>query len=52
MATNFIKVDSLSYCGKEANEIFSKIIYDLHLANSRITIRDNVKGTEKLSTHK
>ena len=52
MATNFIKVDSLSYCGKEANEIFSKMIYDLDLANSGITLRDNVKGKEKLYTGK
>ena len=52
MATNFIKVDSLNYCGKEANEIFSKMIYDLDLANSGITLRDNVKGKEKLYTGK
>ena len=52
MAQNFIKVDSLNYCGKEANEIFSKMIYDLDLANSGITLRDNVKGKEKLYTGK
>ena len=44
MAQNFIKVDNLSYCGKEANEIFSKMIYDLELAYSGITWKDNVKG--------
>lgn len=48
--TNFLNVDNLTYCGKEANEIFSKMIYDLDIASSGITMRDNVKGKEKLYT--
>lgn len=47
---NFIDFENLTYCGKEANEIFSKMIYDLDLAKTGITLRDNVKGKEKLYT--
>lgn len=47
---NFIDVENLTYCGKEANEIFSKMIYDLDLASSGITLMDNVKGKQKLYT--
>lgn len=50
MATNFIDVQNLTYCGKEANEIFSKMIYNLDIASSGITMRDNLKGKEKIYT--
>lgn len=52
MATNFVNFDNLNYCGKEANEIFSKMIWDLDLANTGITMRDNLKGKEKIYTGK
>lgn len=47
---NFIDVQNLTYCGKEANEIFSRMIYALDIASSGITLKDNVKGKEKLYT--
>lgn len=47
---NFIDVTNINYCGKEANEIFSKMIYDLDIANSGITLMDNVKGKQKIYT--
>lgn len=47
---NFIDVQSLTYCGKEANEIFSKMIYSLDIANLGITMLDAVKGKQKLYT--
>lgn len=50
MANKMVNVDNISYCGKEANEIFSKMLYSLDLATSGITMRDNVKGKEKLYT--
>lgn len=50
MAENFIDVQNLTYCGKEANEIFSKMIYNLDIASSGITMRDNLKGKEKIYT--
>lgn len=49
---NFIDVENLTYCGKEANEIFSKMIYNLDLKSAGITMRDNLKGKEKLYTGK
>lgn len=52
MAQNFLNVENLTYCGKEANEIFSKMIYNLDLASTGITMKDNVKGKEKLYTGK
>lgn len=45
---NFIHTDNLTYCGREGQEIFSKMIYDLDLASSGITMMDNVKGKTKL----
>lgn len=48
--TNFIDVSNLNYCGKEANEIFSKMIYNLPLADQGIRLLDNVKGKQKLYT--
>lgn len=47
---NFIDVQNLTYCGKEANEIFSKMIYALDIASTGIQMMDNVKGKRKLYT--
>lgn len=45
---NFIDVSNITYCGKEAQEIFAKDIYALELRNYGITLMDNVKGKTKL----
>ena len=45
---NFINVSGLTYCGKEAQEIFSKDIYDNDLRQYGITFMDGVKGKVKL----
>ena len=45
---NFIDVSGLTYCGKEAQEIFSKDIYDIDLRQYGITFMDGVKGKMKL----
>ena len=45
---NFIDLSGLTYCGKEAQEIFSKDIYDIDLRQYGITFMDNVKGKMKL----
>jgi hypothetical protein len=47
---NFINVSGLTYCGKEAQEIFSKDIYDIDLRQYGITFMDNVKGKMKMYT--
>ena len=48
MAQNFVNVGSLTYCGQEAREIFSKDIYDLDLRSYGIKFIDNVKGKRKI----
>lgn len=45
---NFINVSGLTYSGKEAQEIFSKDIYDIDLRQYGITFMDGVKGKVKL----
>lgn len=45
---NFIDVSNISYCGKEAQEIFAKDVYALDLRSQGITLMDNVKGMTKL----
>ena len=45
---NFIDLSNLTYCGKEAQEIFSKDIYDIDLRQYGITFMDGVKGKMKL----
>ena len=45
---NFINVSGLTYSGKEAQEIFSKDIYDIDLRQYGITFMDGVKGKTKL----
>lgn len=47
---NFINVSGITYCGKEAQEIFSKDIYDIDLRQYGITFMDNVKGKMKIYT--
>ena len=45
---NFIDLSNLTYCGKEAQEIFSKDMYDIDLRQYGITFMDGVKGKMKL----
>ena len=45
---NFINISGLTYSGKEAQEIFSKDIYDIDLRQYGITFMDGVKGKVKL----
>ena len=47
---NFLNVSGLTYCGKEAQEIFSKDIYDIDLRQYGITFMDGVKGKMKIYT--
>ena len=47
---NFINLSNLTYCGKEAQEIFSKDIYDIDLRQYGISFMDGVKGKTKLYT--
>ena len=46
--SNFIDLSNLTYCGKEAQEIFSKDIYDIDLRQYGITFMDGVKGKMKM----
>lgn len=46
--SNFIDVSNITYCGKEAQEIFAKDVYALDLRGYGITLMDNVKGKTKL----
>lgn len=50
MANKMVNVDNLTYAGKEGQEIFSKSVYNLDIAQSGITLKDNVKGKEKIYT--
>lgn len=45
---NFIDLSGLTFCGKEAQEIFSKDIYDIDLRQYGITFMDGVKGKTKI----
>ena len=45
---NFIDVSNITYCGKEAQEIFAKDVYALDLRGYGITLMDNIKGKAKL----
>lgn len=47
---NFIDLSNITYCGKEAQEIFSKDIYDIDLRQYGITFMDGVKGKMKMYT--
>lgn len=48
MANKMVNVDNLTYCGKEGQEIFSKSVYNLDINKAGITLKDNVKGKEKI----
>ncbi len=48
--SNFIDLTGLTYCGKEAQEIFSKDIYQIDLRQYGITFMDGVKGKMKIYT--
>lgn len=45
---SFVNVSGLTYCGKEASEIFSKEVYNLDLRQYGITLMDGVKGKQKI----
>ena len=45
---NFIDLSNITYCGKEAQDIFSKDIYDIDLRQAGITFMDGVKGKMKM----
>lgn len=47
---NFIDLSNITYCGKEAQEIFSKDVYDIDLRQYGITLMDGVKGKMKMYT--
>lgn len=46
--TNYIETSGLSYCGTEAQEIYSKDIYSLDLRRAGVTYIDGVKGKRKI----
>lgn len=48
MARNYIDTESLNFCGKEAQDIFAKDIYDIDLRQYGITYLDGVKGKRKV----
>ena len=45
---NFIDLSNITYCGKEAQEIFSRDIYSMDLRNAGVTFMDGVKGKMKM----
>ena len=47
---NFIDLSNITFSGKEAQEIFSKDIYDIDLRQYGITFMDGVKGKMKIYT--
>ena len=47
---NFVDLSNITYCGKEAQEIFSKDIYDIDLRQYGISFMDGVKGKMKIYT--
>ena len=47
---NFVDLSNITYCGREAQEIFSKDIYDIDLRQYGITFMDGVKGKMKIYT--
>ena len=46
--TNYIDSSGLTYCGTEAQNIFSQDIYNLDLRNAGVTYIDNVKAKSKI----
>lgn len=47
---NFLNVSGITYCGTEAQEIFSKDIYDIDLRQYGIQFMDGLKGKKKIYT--
>lgn len=45
---NFIDLENITYCGTEAQNIFSKDVYALDLRNVGITYMDGLKGKTKV----
>lgn len=45
---SFLNVSGLTYCGKEAQDIFAKDIYDIDLRQYGITYLDGLKGKMKM----
>lgn len=50
MANKMIDFDNITYCGQEAQDIFSKDVYSLDIRNYGITLMDGVKGKMKIYT--
>lgn len=48
MAQPYIDTTGLTYCGKEAREIFAKDVYDIDLRSYGISMMDNVKSKRKI----
>lgn len=48
--SNFLNVEGLTYCGKEARDIMSQDVYSLDIRNYGITFLPNVKGKTKIHT--
>ena len=46
--SSFVNTSGLTYCGKEAREIFSKEIYNLDLFGYGVRLMDGVKGKRKI----
>ena len=46
--TNYIETSGITYCGTEAQNIFSHDIYSLDLRNAGVTYLDNVKSRRKI----
>lgn len=46
--SNFVAPENITYCGKEANEVMAKPIYESNLYGYGITYRPSVKGKEQL----
>lgn len=48
MADKLIDFENLTYCGNEANEIFSKDVYSIDLRSYGVQLMDGLKGKTKL----
>ena len=49
---NFVEFDNLTYCGEEAQQIFSEDLYGSDLRSYGITFYDGLKGKRKIYTGK
>ena len=48
MPGSFIDFSNITYCGKEAQQIFAKDIFDIDLRSYGVTFMDGVKGKRKI----